>query len=126
MFEEINYFTKSTGNMNNQQNSYNTQLNLYNPYQGYVRGNLFKNLYQEYKNYSPIKLNINSEKMEMLVNIGQMGFAADALNLFNKYSKMTLELVKKYESKYGPLMVSNYLDSHIPFKWESEKWPWEV
>ena len=75
MYNEIDYF-------NNFSEESNNSLDLFSPYEGYIKGNLFKNLYQEYKNYRPSRLNVNSEKMEMLVNIGQMGFASHELNLY--------------------------------------------
>ena len=132
MYNEIDYF-------NNFSEESNNSLDLFSPYEGYIKGNLFKNLYQEYKNYKPSRLNVNSEKMEMLVNIGQMGFASHELNLyldnypndrkalelFNKYSDMTNKLIKEYENKYGPLTVGGTRED-VPFKWENEKWPWEV
>ena len=132
MYNEIDYF-------NNFSEESNNSLDLFSPYEGYIKGNLFKNLYQEYKNYKPSRLNVNSEKMEMLVNIGQMGFASHELNLyldnypnnrkalelFNKYSNMTNKLIKEYENKYGPLTVGGTRED-VPFKWENEKWPWEV
>ncbi len=132
MYNEIDYF-------NNFSEESNNNLDLFSPYEGYIKGNLFKNLYQEYKNYRPSRLNVNSEKMEMLVNIGQMGFASHELNLyldnypnnrkaldlFNKYSNMTNKLIKEYENKYGPLTVGE-INEDVPFNWENEKWPWEV
>ena len=132
MYNEIDYF-------NNFSEESNNSLDLFSPYEGYIKGNLFKNLYQEYKNYRPSRLNVNSEKMEMLVNIGQMGFASHELNLyldnypnnrkaldlFNKYSNMTNKLIKEYENKYGPLTVGG-INEDVPFNWEKEKWPWEV
>ena len=132
MYNEIDYFNNFSGESNN-------SLDLFSPYEGYIKGNLFKNLYQEYKNYRPSRLNVNSEKMEMLVNIGQMGFASHELNLyldnypndrkalelFNKYSDMTNKLIKEYENKYGPLTVGG-INEDVPFNWENEKWPWEV
>ena len=132
MYNEIDYF-------NNFSEESNNSLDLFSPYEGYIKGNLFKNLYQEYKNYRPSRLNVNSEKMEMLVNIGQIGFASHELNLyldnypnnrkalelFNKYSNMTNKLIKEYENKYGPLTVGG-INEDVPFNWENGKWPWEV
>ena len=127
MYNEIDYF-------NNFSEESNNSLDLFSPYEGYIKGNLFKNLYQEYKNYRPSRLNVNSEKMEMLVNIGQMGFASHELNLyldnypnnrkalelFNKYSNMTNKLIKEYENKYGPLTLGG-INEDVPFNWENEK-----
>ena len=153
MFDEIDYFTNFKGNQKipNFQNEFNNNLNtleyiennnldLYTPYEGYIRGNLFKNMYDQYKNFQPGKIKINSEQEEMLLNIGQMAFAAhelnllldnypnnqEALDLFNKYQRMTDEVIKNYERRYGPLKVSSMDMKTIPFKWENDKWPWEM
>lgn len=153
MFDEIDYFTNFKGNQKipNFQNEFNNNLNtleyiennnldLYTPYEGYIRGNLFKNMYDQYKNFQPGKIKINSEQEEMLLNIGQIAFAAhelnllldnypnnqEALDLFNKYQRMTDEVIKNYERRYGPLNVSSMDMKTIPFKWENDKWPWEM
>ena len=44
--------------MNNQQ--------LFNPNEGFIKGNLFSNLYSEYKNYKPQNLNPRNEQEKML------------------------------------------------------------
>lgn len=114
----------------------NYQLNLSSPYEGYLKGNAFKNEYIPYKNYAPIKPIINSEKEEMLVNIGQYSFMMhdlnlyldvypdnqEALNKFREYRNKTNELITKYERKYGPLTVMSD-DSKTSFNWLNT-WPW--
>lgn len=128
-----------TNNFNNMGVNVNS-LNLYEPLEGYARGNLFKDLYDPYKNYRPQRININSEKEELLTSIGEYSFAAhelnlyldvnpnnqNALNLFNKYREKANELMMKYERKYGPLNVGSHDDMKIPFNWEADCWPWEV
>ena len=145
MFDEIDYFTNVTDNnfqINNNQNQMNTnnQLNLFSPYEGYIKGNLFKNLYETYKNLKPKSVNISSEQDEMLLNINQISFArhelnllldnypsnSEALNLFNRYIKMEDEWVKNYERRYGPLCITGVMNNNTPFAWENEKWPWEM
>lgn len=125
----------SFNNMNSSNN-----LNLYEPLEGYVRGNMFKNLYDPYKNYRPQRIKINSEQEELLTSIGEYSFAAhemnlllyvepnnqNALNLFNKFRKQANELMEKYERKYGPLSVNAEGMTKIPFAWEATSWPWEV
>ena len=142
MFDEIDYFTNILSNNNNNndevQNN-NTNSNLYSPYEGYLRGNLFKNLYNQYKNYRPYKVPVNNERDEMLLNIGQLSFARhelnllldnypnnrEALNLFNRYLEMENNERKNYERRFGPLEVTSQ-DTSIPFKWEADLWPWEM
>lgn len=130
-----NYLNQKNNSLNFNQGS--NQLSLYEPLEGYARGNLFKNLYDSYKNYRPQKLSINSEQEELLVSIGEYSFAAhdlnlyldinpndqNALNIFNRYYEQAQDLIKQYERKYGPLTVSA---SKTPFAWEASSWPWEV
>lgn len=141
MFDDIDYFTNFKGNNNDlNNNNNNNNLDLYSPYEGFIKGNLFKNLYQGYKNYEPYKIKVNTEQEEFMLNISEIGFMTHELNLyldnfsndkkaldlFNKYNKMKEELIKNYERRYGPLMVSGGTNTNIPFKWENDKWPWEV
>ena len=126
-------------NMNNM-NNIDNNLNLYEPLEGYTRGNMFKNLYDSYKNYRPQRIKINSEQEELLAGIGEYSFAAHemnlyldvepnnqtALNLFNKYRSQANELMIKYERKYGPLTTNAEGLTKIPFAWEASSWPWEV
>ena len=113
-------------------------LNLYNPYEGYLRGNAYKDEYKPYKNYKVAKLNINSEKEEMMINIGQYSFMMhdlnlyldvhpndiDALNKFNEYRNKVNELITNYEGKYGPISVKGNILNNVPFAWEEKNWPW--
>ena len=111
-------------------------LDLFNPYEGFLKGNAFKDQYIPYKNYKVSKVAINSEKEEMLFNISEYCFMmhdlnlyldvfpndVDALNKFNEYRNKANEVITKYERKYGPLEVSNS-DDNKSFNWVSN-WPW--
>ena len=148
-FDEIDYFTNisnSNNNMNsnnmNPNNMTNEQLNsnIFGSYEGYIRGNLFSNLYQSYKNYKPAKININSERDEMLLNVNELSFARHEMNLlldnfpnnnealraFNRFREMEEKAVKNYERKFGPLEITSSDMNNIPFAWVDDKWPWEV
>lgn len=123
----------------NMLNSYipNNKLNLFDPYEGYLKGNAFKDEYVSYKNYRVIKPIINSEKEEMLTNISEYSFMAHDLNLyldvfpnnkealdkFNEYRNKANELIIKYERKYGPLAINSDIKTSIPFNWVNN-WPW--
>lgn len=110
-------------------------LDLFNPYEGFLKGNSFKDLYVPYKDYRVAKINFNSEKEELLFNIDEYSFMAhdlnlyldvnpnnmEALNKYNEYRNKTNELITKYERKYGPLTVSNVSDN--TFNW-IVNWPW--
>ena len=137
MFDEINYFTNLSDDI---ETNNNTSISLFNPYEGYIKGNLFKNLYETYKNFKPKGINITSEQEEMLLNVNQLSFARHELNLlldvypnnkkvldlFNKYLKMENTETKNYERRYGPLTINGEISLNIPFNWENEKWPWEI
>lgn len=121
----------------NYQNSKNNLI-LFNPYEGYLKGNIFKDEYKPYKNYKVAKLNINNEKEEMLINIGECSFMMhdlnlyldvhpddiEALNKFSMYREKTNELITNYERKYGPICVKGDIPNKIPFAWQENNWPW--
>lgn len=112
-----------------------SNLNLYNPLEGFRKGNIFKSLYDPYKNYQPSSVSFKSNKEELLFNIQEIGFMKhdlnlyldinpndkEALELFNKYANKERELVSEYEYSYGPLDVSSSGDM-TPFSWVSENW----
>lgn len=116
----------------------NNSPKLYSPKEGFEKGNMFMNLYNEYKNYQPASLKPKNDQEKMLFNLQAICFAAHELNLyldlhpedqsmitlFNDYIKKIEELTRQYESKYGPLTTS--FEMNKGFNWVEEKWPWEV
>lgn len=127
----------------NYQNKVQNQMNynnpkLYNPYEGFIRGNLFPNLYDGYKDYKPFQINPMNEQAEMLTNIDSLGFATidldlyldinpndqNAIGLFNQYRKEKEELIKNYELKYGPLLLNSEALNSVPWMWNDRPWPW--
>ena len=113
---------------------------LFTPEVAYNNGNLFSNLYSQYKNYRPAQLSANTEKEKLLLDIGRLSFAAHDLNLyldlnpndesmlalFNDYRKQADSMISEYESKFGPLNISSNILETGPFKWINSPWPWEV
>ena len=124
--------------MTNNMNMNNNQ-NLATPYEGYIRGNLFNNLYKQYKNYRPKKLIPENEQAELLLNVNQLSFAAheirlyldvnpndtNMISLYNQYQKQANDAIKIYEQKYGPILQNSLSESNS-FSWENYKWPWEM
>ena len=53
-------------------NGMNYNPNLYNPKEGFEKGNMFSNLYEQYKNYRPIIVNPRTEQEKMLYEIQTM------------------------------------------------------
>ena len=126
------------GSINANYQNGKSNLNLFNPYEGYLKGNAFKDEYVPYKNYKVAKLNINSEKDEMLINISEYSFMmhdinlyldvhpndSEALQKFTEYRNRVNELITNYERKYGPLCVKGNVSNKVPFQWENQSWPW--
>lgn len=122
------------------QPSYNQQNtnNIYDPYEGFIRGNLFPNLYNGYK-ISPLEIKPMNEQAELLTYIDSLSFALidlnfyldlnpdnkEALNLYNQYRIQCDEYKKSYEKKYGPLTLSSEATATYPWAWNKSPWPWQ-
>lgn len=113
------------------------KLEIDTPSDGFMKGNLFKDLYTPYKNYKPKNLEFKDEKSRMLKDLLEMSFAMHEVNLyldlnpdddsmislFNDYRRKVVELTDLYESKYGPLnLTSDYMEVS-PFLWEELGFP---
>ena len=134
--KNYNYQANMLPNMNNQ-NMGNT--NIYTPYEGFIRGNMFKNLYDPYKMDRPFEIQPMNEQSEILTNIDSLGFSMvylnlyldvfpddrNALDLFNKYRKQKEELLKQYENKFGPMVITSDALNMYPWAWDNKPWPWE-
>lgn len=124
-------------NMNYKPNS-SYKNNLFSPNEAYNKGNLFRDLYEEYKNYRPIELRPRNEQEKKLYELSAVAFAAHELNLyldlhpddqsmfmlFSDYQKKANRLMEEYEEKYGPLTIGSE-SMNKSFTWAKEKWPWE-
>ena len=131
LFKEFDYFTNL--------NPVNSN-NLYGPYEGYLRGNLFSNLYTPYKDLNFIKIPVKNEQEELLLNLNQIAFARhelnllldvypnkqEILNLFTHYQNLEEQQKENYERRFGPLCISSQNMDKIPFAWENDTWPWEM
>lgn len=125
-------------NLPNEKNSTNMN-NLTNPKEGFLRGNLFNNLYDPYKNYKYSSLNPTNKKEEMLFNILMYKFAlkelnlyldnfpnnTQMLNLYKQYLSEEKKLCDQYEKNYGPLTVGSDGIGTNNWKWIKSPWPWE-
>ena len=131
------------------QKMYNQSLNyqsmpkkentLFEPYEGYIRGNMFPNLYDKYKEAEPYEVRPLNGQAKMLTYIDSLQFALKDLNLYldiypddrniidlyNEYRKKLNQSIDEYENTYGPLLLnSNSLESY-PWAWDDKPWPWE-
>ena len=114
-------------------------LDLYDPYEGFIRGNMYKNLYDPYKINSPYEIKPMNEQAEMLTYIDALCFACidlslyldvfpnnkDAINLFNKYNSQKKNLMDKYQEKFGPLTLDSDALNAYPWAWNERPWPWD-
>ena len=112
---------------------------LYEPYEGYMRGNMFKDLYKGYKDYKVSRLIPNNEQAELLLNLNQISFENQDIRLhldiypndkemLDRYNMNTIkikELMNDYENRFGPIACDS-LSSSESFSWEEYEFPWEV
>lgn len=135
-----NNFLKNYNNLSNiLPNIMSNQNNLQDPYQGFISGNMFKNLYNQYKINTPYEIRPDNEQAQMLTNIDTLDFAItdltlyldvnpndkDVINLFNKYRVQLNEIQRTYENNYGPLQLSSDSLNTYPWAWDNRPWPWE-
>ena len=123
----------------NMMNIENINNELYDPYNGYIRGNLFKSLYDPYKSEEPYKVKPMNEQAKLLTDIDALGFSMidlnlfldvnpdnrEAINLFNQYREKKEKLTKEYESQYGPLTLDGESLNLYPWSWIDMPWPWD-
>ena len=126
---------------NNNFNVFNktNNVNLADPKEGYLRGNLFNNLYDPYKNYQYGNLKATNQREELLYNILMHKFALTELdlyldthpndtqmiNLYNKYLADEKRLCREFEKSYGPLTLDSENLGNNSWKWIKTPWPWE-
>ena len=134
-----NYLQNSNFEGKNSRNVNYQNDNLFNPYQGLIRGNMFKNLYQPYKNERPYEIKPVNEQAKMLTDLDALEFAMIDLNLYldvnpddqraielyNKYRQENEELLKLYQDRFGPILLNSDSLNNIPWMWDNRPWPWE-
>ena len=117
---------------------FNRTGNVLSPMDGFLRGNMFQDEYEPYKNLTYFKLNPSNDKERLLYQVMAYSFAINDLNLyldlhpdnkgmldlFKKYVKEEKELCNEYVNKYGPLEVNEVKGQK--FDWINSSWPWET
>ncbi len=141
-FKNYNYnYANNTYSVNESYSNFNeyNKSELYDPYNGFIRGNLFKDLYDPYKSSEPYDVKPMNEQADLLTNIDALCFAMtdlnlyldiypdnkNAINLFNKYRTQKESLTNEYESKYGPITLSSNSLNTYPWAWDNMPWPWD-
>ncbi|MBR6113474.1 MAG: spore coat protein CotJB [Bacilli bacterium] len=109
--------------------------NILSPYESFLRGNSFKDLYDSYKNYTYMKLKPTNNKEKLLFEIMSLCFIVndlnlyldlnsndkEAFNLFTKYIEEEKALQEKYVKEYGPLTLDEVKNT---YNWLGDM-PWE-
>lgn len=117
----------------------NNMDNIYEPYEGFIKGTMFSSLYNPYKIERPFEIQPMNEQAQMLTNIDALTFATidlnlyldvnpndqNAINLFNQYRSQKEQITKNYENKFGPLALGSDALSTYPWAWDNQPWPWE-
>lgn len=118
--------------------NFNQDVNLVDPMEGFLRGNMFKDEYLPYKNLTYFKLSPCSEKDAYLLKIMALSFAVNDLNLyldlhpddrfvfekFKKYGEELKNLSKEYAKVYGPLELTQTKGNK--YDWLDSPWPWDA
>ena len=106
--------------------------------EGFLRGNMFADEYKPYKSYTYKKIVPKNKKEELMLEIMELSFAINDLNLYldlhpedEKMLEKFNELVEKsckyemeYVEKYGALEVIDNT-SNKKFEWICSPWPWD-
>lgn len=136
LFENNNNYLDMFLGMPNSNMNYNVPKTV-SEEEGFLRGNMFANEYEPYKNMTYIKPKIKGERELYLFKIMEVCFAINDYNLYldvhpndkdilTKYKTATEKLhrlTKEYEEKYGPLSIN--ASAYDTFKWIESPWPWE-
>jgi len=105
--------------------------------EGFLRGNMMKDEYDPYKNYTYFKLQPENDRERLLFQLMAYSFAINDLNLyldlhpedqntfalFKKYVKEKNNLEDRYTEKYGPMTITN--SQGDMFSWVKNPWPWD-
>lgn len=139
-WEDNNWNFNMNTNINPVIDEHKINHDLFEPYEGFIRGNLFKGLYQSYKVSQPFQVEPMNDQAQLLTYIDSLGFAAHDLNLyldvhpndtaminlFNDFRRQANKATGEYEKKYGPLFVnSSASEKNEHWAWNQSPWPWE-
>ena len=103
--EEVEKLQNLRNKEENEKNVKTSSDELIEPLDALVKGNIFKNEYRPYKNYFP-------ERTELLYK-------------FDEYALKANNLIKEYESKYGPLKVNALVGPKNEYSWLKTPSVWE-
>lgn len=114
------------------------QMNLFQPQEAFMLGNLFKDLYMSYNGFSNYCLQPMNQRQKALLEVQINGFIAHEINLYldmhpndqkmiqmyHEYTQRAVKATEAFERQFGPLTVSSS-STECPFQWIQGPWPWE-
>lgn len=114
---------------------FNQENDLYEPYQGFIRGNMFKSLYDNYGKIYDIKP--MNEQAELLTYLDMLDFASidlglyldiypndnNIIQIYNQLNNEKMKILNKYENEFGTISSNNNSNT---WSWDNAPWPWEV
>ena len=83
-------------NLFKEQNNLNNNPELVSISEGFARGNLFKDEYKPYKNYTVKKIIPRTKREELLLEIMELSFAINDLNLYLDLHPKDSKMLKKF------------------------------
>lgn len=134
-----NNYNQPLYNQQNFNNMNKVSSKLFDPYVGFISGNMFPDLYNAYKLSNPLEIEPMNEQAELLTAIDSLCFACidlnlyldlypedkSAIELFNKYRIQKKQYEEEYERKFGPLFISSDALNTFPWAWDNSPWPWQ-
>lgn len=103
---------------------------------GYIYGNMFKDEYNPYKNYSVYKLKSDTEEGNLKLKIMEEMFIISDLNLyldlhpgdvdvysyFKNHENLLERYINEYQNNYGSIYLNAVKEK---YNWINSPWPWE-
>lgn len=136
------YYNYNNNNYNQPNYNQNKQTmgKIYDPYQGFIRGNMFPDLYNSYRIDQPIEISPGNEQAKILTDIDSLDFAMQDLNLYldlnpgdgksielyNYYLNQYREVMTVYQEKFGPITLDSEALRANRWEWINSPWPWEA
>lgn len=121
------------------QKNHDYNKKLLSPYEGFIRGNMFADLYDPYYNTEPYALKPLTERQALLSKYQMFDFActdlglyldnhpddAEVIQLYVQYRKQAEQWKNEYETRYGPLTQDGENINAYPWTWNMSPWSWE-
>ena len=123
----------------NNQNNVAPVLNLFPVDEAFVNGTIYRGLFKPYKNYRPIRPELNTERDRMLFDVNKYHFAMvelnfylnnfpndqEALRIFNEFRDNYLRAKTAFESRFGALDITSSQLERGPWNWVQTNAPWK-